>query len=168
VDDDERMVRALERVFTSEGARVVCSSWAGGAIGILADRKIRVDLIIIDLCMPIISGNRAIYVIHKFYPKLPIVVLTAFASPTVRTECLRDGAAAFLEKPLDAAALTDAVRGALSSQEPAKNGGKKIQRKKGINEYEYHKKKRGRYVFNLPCRWRCDWRRGHEIEGGNA
>jgi len=72
--------------------------------------------------MPIISGKQAVYVIHRYYPKLPIVVLTAFGSPTVRDECLRDGAAAFLEKPLDAAALTDAVRGALPPQEPAKKG----------------------------------------------
>lgn len=125
VDDDERMLRALDKVLTNEGARVVCSSWAGGAIGILADRKIRVDLVIIDLCMPIISGTRAVYIIHKHFPKLPVVVLTAFGNPTVRTECLREGVVAFLEKPLDAAALIDAVRGAMPPQANQKTRGAK-------------------------------------------
>lgn len=123
VDDDERMLRALDKVLTGEGASVICSSWAGGAIDILTERKARVDLVILDLSMPFISGLTAVCVIHSHYPNLPIVVLTAFGSPTVKTECLRQGAVAFLEKPLDASALIDAVRGALSPQEPGKNIG---------------------------------------------
>ena len=129
VDDDERMLRAVDKVLTNEGALVTCSSWAGGAIGILTEKSTQVDLIIIDLCMPFISGLTAVYAIHSHYPKLPIVVLTAYGSPSVRTECLRQGAVAFLEKPLDASALIDAVKGALSPREPATNTGTKNSRK---------------------------------------
>lgn len=125
VDDDERMLRALDKVLTNEGATVTCSSWAEGAIGILTERKGRVDLVIIDLSMPFISGLTAVYAIHSHYPKLPIVVLTAFGSPTVRAECFRQGAAAFLEKPLDSQVLIHAVTRALSPQESAKNGEQK-------------------------------------------
>lgn len=125
VDDDERMLRALDKVLTNEGATVTCSSWAGGAIEILTEKKPRVDLLIIDLCMPFISGMTAVYVIHSRYPKLPIVVLTAFGSPEVRAECLRQGAVAFLEKPLDASTLVGAVKDALSPREPAANGAEK-------------------------------------------
>lgn len=120
VDDDERMLRALDKVLTSEGASVLCSSWAGGAIGILTERKQRVDLVIIDLSMPFISGLTAVYAIHSQYPKLPIVVLTAFGSPKVREECLRQGAVAFLEKPLDAPTLVSALRNALSPKDSEK------------------------------------------------
>ena len=130
VDDDEKMLRALDRVLTSEGASVTCASWAGGAIGILTERKARVDVVIIDLCMPFISGLTAVYAIHNHYPKLPIIVLTAYGSPDVRAECLRQGAVAFLEKPLDSQALIDAVRNAFSGQHhghadsrAGKNGG---------------------------------------------
>jgi DNA-binding NtrC family response regulator len=133
VDDDERMLRALDKVLTSEGARVTCSSWAGGAIGILTERKTRVDLLIIDLCMPFISGMTAVYAIHSHFPKLPIVVLTAFGSPTVKTECLRQGAVAFLEKPLEASALIDAVKGALTPREPAASVGTKDSTKERMN-----------------------------------
>jgi FixJ family two-component response regulator len=79
-------------------------------------------LVIIDLCLPIISGQRAVHVMHNFYPKLPIIVLTGFGSPKVKAECLREGAVAFLEKPLDTATLIDEVRGALFQREFAKNG----------------------------------------------
>ena len=125
VDDDERMLRAVDRVLSGEGATVTCSSWAGGAIGILTEKKAKVDLVIIDLSMPFISGLTAVYAIHSSRPKLPIVVLTGFGSPTVRAECLQQGAVAFLEKPLDASALIDAVKDALSQQESAANLGTK-------------------------------------------
>jgi DNA-binding NtrC family response regulator len=135
VDDDERMLRALDKVLTNEGATVMCSSWAGGAIGILSEKSAQVDLVIIDLCMPFISGLTAVYAIHSHYPKLPIVVLTAFGSPAVRDECLRQGAVAFLEKPLDASTLIGAVGNALSPREPVTNGGhKSLTRRKERNE----------------------------------
>jgi CheY-like chemotaxis protein len=111
VDDDERMLRALDKVLTNEGASVTCSSWAGEAIGILTEKKTRVDLVIIDLCMPFISGLTAVHAIHSHYPKLPIIVLTAFGSPAVKAECLRQGARAFLEKPLESHLLIDAING---------------------------------------------------------
>jgi DNA-binding NtrC family response regulator len=129
VDDDERMLRAVDKVLTNEGATVTCSSWAGGAISILTEKNARVDLVIIDLCLPFISGLTAVDAIHSHHPKLPIVVLTAFGSPTVRTECLRQGAVAFLEKPLDSQVLINAVRDVLYQQDPATNSGQKTSTK---------------------------------------
>jgi two-component system, NtrC family, response regulator GlrR len=125
VDDDERMLRAVDKVLTSEGATVTCSSWAGSAIGILREKKMPVDLVIIDLSMPFMSGLTTVHTIHNHHPNLPIVVLTAFGSPEVKAECQREGAAAFLEKPLDSHVLIDAVRSVLFPPEPATNGGDK-------------------------------------------
>jgi phosphoserine phosphatase RsbU/P len=121
VDDDERMLRALDKVLTNEGATVLCSSWAGSAIGVLTEKKIPVDLVIIDLRMPFISGLTTVHAIHNYYPNLPIIVLTAYGSPAVRAECLREGAAAFLEKPLDSRVLIEAIRSVLDPREHSTN-----------------------------------------------
>ena len=126
VDDDERMLRALDRVLTNEGATVTCSSWAGRAIDILVEKKTQVDLVIIDLHMPFMSGLTAVFVIHSHFPKLPIIVLTAYGSPDVKAECLRQGAVAFLEKPLDSHVLIDAVQDAFSLQKNVTNTDRQI------------------------------------------
>ncbi|MGH8022697.1 MAG: response regulator [Limisphaerales bacterium] len=115
VDDDERMLRALDKVLSNEGASVTCSNWAAGAVKLLAEKKAAVDLVIIDLIMPAMSGLTAIFSIHSRFPKLPIIVLTAFGSPEVKAECFNQGAVAFLEKPLDSRVLVNAVRGVLVS-----------------------------------------------------
>jgi DNA-binding NtrC family response regulator len=154
VDDDARMLRALDKVLTGEGLQVTCAEWAGDAVEILTVRRNQIDLVITDLCMPLFSGVTLVYAIRQIYPTLPVIVLTAFGSPEVRQECLRQGAAALLEKPLDSEQLIGVVKRVLSENEssvvitslPAdaqeaglnpKTMGDKVQLKKGRNAYEY-------------------------------
>lgn len=117
VDDDDRMLRALEKVLTGEGAVVAVAQWAGDGLDFVTKRQKRVDLVITDLRMPFVSGLTVVYSIHKIFPALPIVVLTAFGSPDVKAECLRQGATAFLEKPLNTGQLLAAIEAAFELQQ---------------------------------------------------
>ena len=110
VDDDARMLKALERVLTQEGASVMCAEVATDAFKILAARAGQFNLVITDLRMPFLRGEKTINIIHEILPELPIIVLTAFGGPEVRAECARLGAAAFLEKPLDSIHLVDVIK----------------------------------------------------------
>ena len=114
VDDDTAMLRALEKVLRGEGANVTCTEWAGDAIEILTRRLIPIDLVVTDLRMPFISGMTAVYAIHTVFPALPVIVLTAFGSPELKAECQKQGASAFLEKPLDTKQLLAAIEGVLA------------------------------------------------------
>jgi DNA-binding NtrC family response regulator len=121
VDDDTRMLRALTKVLRGEGASVTCAEWVGEAVEILAQRKKRFDLVITDLRMPAVTGTSLVYGVHEIFPSLPVIVLTAFGNAEVRAECLKQGAAAFLEKPVDTAQLLAAIESALA---PSKAGSK--------------------------------------------
>jgi two-component system, NtrC family, response regulator GlrR len=116
VDDDPAMLRALNKVLTGEGADVTCAPWAADAIEILTARRKRVDLVITDLRMPFLTGITVVYAIHKVFPGLPVIVLTAYGSADVKSECLRLGAVAFLEKPLDTPQLLAAIEGVFGLQ----------------------------------------------------
>ena len=117
VDDDRRMIRALDRVLTAEGAVVTRAEWGGDALDVLSERQKQIDLVITDLRMPLVSGMTVLFAIHKTHPKLPVVVLTAFGSPEVKAECLRQGAVAFLEKPVDAPHLLEEIGKVFVAQE---------------------------------------------------
>jgi DNA-binding NtrC family response regulator len=116
VDDDPGMLRALNKVLAGEGAEVTSAPWAGDAIEILTARRKRVDLVITDLRMPVLTGMTVVYAIHEVFPELPVIVLTAFGSADVKSECLRQGAVAFLEKPLDTQQLLTAIEEVFASQ----------------------------------------------------
>ena len=113
VEDDAAMLRALERVIQSESATVTSASDVPQAVDILTRRQRRFDLVLTDLRMPLVTGLTLVYAIREVFPKVPVVVLTAFGSPEVKAECLRQGAAGFLEKPLDAEQLVAALETAL-------------------------------------------------------
>ncbi len=127
IDDNAGMLRALDKVLTGEGAVVTCADCAYDALEILTARKLKVDLVITDLNMPFMSGVQTgvatVFAIHENFPALPVIVLTAFGSPDVYGECLRRGAVAVLEKPLDTPQLLDAVEGVLASQYERQAGG---------------------------------------------
>lgn len=114
-DDDDSMLHALERVLMSEGAIVTATKWAGDAIEVLLRQEKKIDLIITDLRMPLVTGLTLVSSVHRIHPGLPIIVLTAFGSPVIKTECLNQGAAAFLEKPLDTSELLEAINGVFES-----------------------------------------------------
>lgn len=115
VDDDERLLRALDKTLSSEGAKITTTQWAGDAVEILIQTENLVDLVITDLRMPLINGMTLVYAIHLMFPAIPVIVLTAFGSPELREECFRQGAAGFLEKNLSAAKLLTAIQNALAA-----------------------------------------------------
>ena len=115
VDDNVGMLRALEKVLISEGAIVACAEWAGDAVDILTQRQKPIDLVITDLRMPMVTGVTLVDAIHKIFPTLPVIVLTAFSGPDVKALCYEQGAAAVLEKPLDSKQLLAAIESALEA-----------------------------------------------------
>ena len=119
IDDDTGILRALNKVLTSAGAIVTRAQNAGDAVEILTARKEKFDLVITDLRMPFVTGLTVVHAIHEIFPELPVIVLTAFGSADVKAECFNQGAAAFLEKPLDASELLAAIGKVFTSE---KNG----------------------------------------------
>ena len=124
VDDDARLLRALEKVLAGEGWTVTCAAWVAEAIDVLTERKNEINHVIKDLRMPIVTGITGVYAIHNLQPQLPVIVLTAFGSPDVKAECLRLGARAFLEKPLDTTHLLVVVEEIFAAPaiQPGENG----------------------------------------------
>ena len=103
------MLGALDELLGREGADVTCEVWAGDVLKILAEPEKQFDLVITDLSMPFISGLTALNAIRKFFPRLPIIVLTAFTDADIKNECLRQGASAFLEKPVESLRLLETI-----------------------------------------------------------
>lgn len=70
--------------------------------------------LLLDLHMPGKGGQELLQVMVQNESGIPIVVMTGNADEKSRAVALGKGAAAFLEKPVDADLLIDTIRSALS------------------------------------------------------
>jgi hypothetical protein len=86
----------------SDGARAVQIVAAGG-----------VDLVLMDLAMPVLDGLEALKQIRQLKPirlaRVPIICFSAHAADLMEEQCLQAGADAFLGKPFDLKDLTDKI-----------------------------------------------------------
>jgi len=111
VDDDMRNLFALSKQLRAHGMEVVKAENGQAAIDILM-RHPRIDLILMDLMMPVMDGLTAMRKIRALpkYKNLPILALTAKAMAQDREECIKAGADDFLPKPIDIEKLLSSLR----------------------------------------------------------
>jgi DNA-binding NtrC family response regulator len=118
VVDDEQVVRAgVRRVLEEEGLRVAT---AKGAASVLAHPALdRCRLVLCDLVLGEQSGIDLIIHLKQHRPRLPVILITGYATPEQEQLALAAGADAFLAKPFDESELLGIVRTALASAQRA-------------------------------------------------
>ena len=116
VEDDPAMLRALRKVLSAEGGVVSGASWRGEALEYWVNKQARFDLVITDLAEPGTGGSRILDALKVAFPRVPIMIITASGNPGLQARCLGQGAAAFLEKPVDTKTLLAAIERVLSSR----------------------------------------------------
>jgi CheY-like chemotaxis protein len=71
---------------------------ADQALNLVQERQIEVA--VLDINMPMLDGVQLLGMLHRRYPEVKKVILTATSSEANRTHCLANGAELFLEKPI--------------------------------------------------------------------
>jgi DNA-binding NarL/FixJ family response regulator len=80
IADDSRVVREVLREFLEDRGNVkVCGEAANGFEAIQSAKKLRPDLVLLDLTMPQMNGAEAASVLKKLMPNVPIIVFTMFS-----------------------------------------------------------------------------------------
>ncbi|WP_315903500.1 response regulator transcription factor [Streptomyces violarus] len=110
VVDDEPLVRAGLRVILGSAKDITVVADCGGASAVEAVRSGRVDVLLLDIRMPVLDGPSVLRQVVGL-PKAPAVaMLTTFDAREHVDEVLRLGAAGFLMKNTPPEQLIEAVR----------------------------------------------------------
>lgn len=119
VIDDEPVVRtAVRRVLEANGLRVAVADDA--AAGLAHPALATCRLVLCDLMLPDRSGTEVLHEILQRFPRLPVILITGYATPDHATRAREAGATDFLAKPFEAAELMESVRGALAAAPAAR------------------------------------------------
>ncbi|MBC7386273.1 MAG: response regulator [Cryobacterium sp.] len=111
VDDDVRNIFALTSALEPRGAKIVIARNGQQALEQLAAHP-GVDLVLMDIMMPIMDGYDAMKNIRNDpkLKKLPIIALTAKAMSDDQEKCIAAGANDYLAKPIDLQKLLSLIR----------------------------------------------------------
>jgi len=97
VDDEADICDLCVRSLQRYGYEVVATTKPLQALDML--RQQDVDLLLLDVRMPEISGIEVMRRVRQFNPDLAIVVMTGYASMEMAIEAVKQGATDFLQKP---------------------------------------------------------------------
>ena len=115
VEDDARIREIVERGLGSRG--FVVTSAEDGNAGLDLARKLEVDVVLLDLMLPGLSGLEVLEGIRLAKPRLPVVALTALDDTRSKVAGLDAGADDYLTKPFSLEELAARVRARVRTRE---------------------------------------------------
>jgi len=115
VDDEMDILVSLEKILTLQGYTV--SSFENGQSALQAFLKHpdKFDLIITDMTMPRMSGDKLSKEILKIKPDIPIILCTGFHETFTREVALEAGIREYVPKPIQGGELSKLVRDLLDA-----------------------------------------------------
>ena len=99
VDDEEMVVSMLAEHLQNLGCHTFHASNGEEALEILQENKDKLDVVILDINMPVMDGNTAYDKIIEIKPELKVLVASGYVQNGVIDKILQKGAHDFIQKP---------------------------------------------------------------------
>ena len=101
VDDDALVIESLGIILSSDPDLSIAGSVTNGHEAVAFVRTHTVDMVLMDIQMPVMDGIAATKIIHEAYPKIKIIMLTTFHDYQNIHRSLQAGASGYLLKSDD-------------------------------------------------------------------
>lgn len=113
-EDEEVNFYYLKTLLQRAEAKVIRAKNGKEAVDIISKHKGGIDLILMDLNMPVMDGYEAMRIIKSRHPSIPIIAQTAYTMNNDRSRCLQAGFNDYIAKPINRLALYRMVNDNLS------------------------------------------------------
>ena len=107
IDDEPNITFTIAETLGSKELQVLTAGTAREGIELF--RRQRPDVVLCDVRLPDQSGLDAFDRMHEIDPRIPVIIMTAFAKTETSIEAMRRGACEYLVKPVDFIALKQTV-----------------------------------------------------------
>lgn len=97
VDDEEMMRTLLNRILSREGYKIRSAEDGVVALEVLKAEKF--DIIISDMKMPRMDGFELLKIVKNEYPKIGVIIMTAYGDTYTVKDALLLGADEYITKP---------------------------------------------------------------------
>jgi DNA-binding NtrC family response regulator len=116
VDDEPQAIEGFELTLQSGGINNISTCQDSRAVIPLLSRQ-EMAVILLDLCMPHVSGQDLLQEILKRYSDTPVIIVTGLNEVGAAVQCMKTGAFGYLVKPVEETRLILEVRHAIDLRE---------------------------------------------------
>jgi two-component system phosphate regulon sensor histidine kinase PhoR len=113
IDDEQIMRDGCSRILSKDGWSVICAENGNQGLEEIKGHSENIDVILLDLMMPGMSGMEVLDHIRTMDPNLLVIVITGYATVESAVEAMKKGAYDFIPKPFTPDQLRIVVRRAL-------------------------------------------------------
>lgn len=104
VEDDEVSLEFIKELFEPYEVNLLCAYNGMEAVEVFKSDS-DIDLILMDVQLPLLNGRDAMKQIKEISPEMPIIAQTAFAMSGDKERYLNDGFDAYISKPIHVSEL---------------------------------------------------------------
>ena len=111
-EDEDSNYMLLEEMLSGFNINIIRAMDGAEAIRICKSEHI--DMVLMDMKMPVMDGYEATKIIREFMPLLPIIAQTAYSSEIDKNKALACGCTDFISKPLKREYIISTIKGQLN------------------------------------------------------
>lgn len=120
VVDDEAVIRITAReTLETLGYSVILANNGREGLDIFTAEADQIDLVLMDMLMPEMSGSESFYAMQKISPSVKVILASGFSRGADLEKLTADGLCGFLAKPYTAVALSKIIADALAEGSPS-------------------------------------------------
>ena len=116
VDDEVEILEPLAQALAAQGYQVHQAASGEEALAILEARGPGIDVIVMDLNMPGMGGEKALAEIKSRHPETRVIIASGYQDRTLRERLIKQGADHFMGKPFDFKKMLATVRMVLDAR----------------------------------------------------
>ncbi len=116
IDDEEMVLNVSRELLEGLGYQVLTAASGKEAISILEAKTGEIDLVVLDLTMPEMSGEETLNRLKSINPNVPVLVSTGFSINEKLREVLQQNCTGFIQKPFNLQKLSQKVREMLDAE----------------------------------------------------
>ena len=113
VDDSPVIRKTLHQTLERQDDWEICGEAANGREGIEKAVRLKPDVIVLDLAMPVMNGLDAARELTRRLPSLPLLMFTNFETARLKQEAISAGVSALVSKTESVEVLISGLRALL-------------------------------------------------------
>ncbi len=110
VDDEEMIMDAGKEMLEEMGYRVITATSGQEAVDIFEKRKDEIDMVILDMVMPGVSGGKSYDRLKELDPDVRVLLSSGYSMDGEAAEILKRGCNGFIQKPFDMKEISNKIR----------------------------------------------------------